>query len=73
MAVVPYNQFLDTVSTTEELYVQKLKLGFVPNNVCDTIKEMYASMCLHFLQNEDVFDDERKTAINNIINLITNG
>lgn len=73
MDIVPYDQFLDIVSTTEELYIQKLKLGFVPNNVCDTIKEMYAIMCLHFLQNKDVFNDERKTAVNNIINLITNG
>lgn len=73
MDIVPYDQFLNTVCSIEESYVQKLKSGFAPNSFCDIVKEMFASMCLHFIENEELFDDERKIAINNIINTITNG
>lgn len=73
MNIVPYDQFLNTVCTIEESYIERLKSGFAPNSFCDIVKEMCASMCLHFIQNENVFDDERKIIVNNIINLITNG
>lgn len=68
-----FNTFSESVIQIESNYIKKLEIGFTFDNFCDVINDMYSNICLHFLQNNDVFDDKRKTSVNRIINYITNG
>lgn len=70
---VSFNAFSESVIQIENNYIKKLEIGFTFNNFCDVINDMYSNICLHFLQNNDVFDAKRKTSVNRIINYITNG
>lgn len=68
-----FNIFSENVIQIESNYIKKLKIGFILDNFCDVINDMYSNICLHFLQNNDVFDAKRKASVNRIINYITNG
>ena len=68
-----FNTFSESVIQIESNYIKKLEIGFTFDNFCDVINDMYSNICLHFLQNNDVFDDKRKASVNRIINYITNG
>ena len=68
-----FNAFSESVIKIENNYIKKLEIGFTFDNFCDVINDMYSNICLHFLQNNDVFDDKRKASVNRIINYITNG
>lgn len=70
---VSFNTFSKSVIQIESSYIKKLEMGFVFDNFCDVINDMYSNICLHFLQNNDVFDAKRKASVNRIINYITNG
>lgn len=67
-----FNTFSKSVIQIENNYIKKLEIGFVFDNFCDVINDMYSNICLHFLQNNDVFDIKRKASVNRIINYITN-
>lgn len=73
MSSANYNSFTNAVTVSESNYIKKLQAGFALGNFCDMIKDMYANVCIHFLQNSEVFDDERKNAVNRIINYLSNG
>lgn len=68
-----FNTFSESVIQIESNYIKKLEIGFTFDNFCDVINDMYSNICLHFLQNNDVFDAKRKASVNRIINYITNG
>ena len=68
-----FNTFSESVIQIESNYIKKLEIGFTFDNFCDVINDMYSNICLHFLQNNDVFDVKRKASVNRIINYITNG
>lgn len=68
-----FNTFSESVIQIENNYIKKLKMGFIFDNFCNVINDMYSNICLHFLQNNDVFNIKRKTSVNRIINYIING
>lgn len=68
-----FNAFSESVIQIESNYIKKLEMGFTFDNFCNVINDMYSNICLHFLQNNDVFDTKRKASVNRIINYITNG
>ena len=73
MNIIDYNTFLTIISIQEEQQIKQIEVGFVPNDFCDIVKNMYSNVCLHFLQNKEVFSDERQAAVKNIINSLSNG
>jgi len=68
-----FNTFSKSVIQIESSYIKKLEIGFAFDNFCDVINDMYSNICLHFLQNNDIFDVKRKASVNRIINHIING
>lgn len=73
MSRANFNAFSESVIQIESNYIKKLEIGFTFDNFCDVINDMYSNICLHFLQNDDIFDAKRKASVNRIINYITNG
>ena len=53
-------------------FIAKEKLGFV-HTQCETVKLMYANIVNHFIQNQELFDDNRNSQINSIISVLKNG
>lgn len=68
-----FNTFSKSVIQIESSYIKKLEIGFTFDNFCDVISDMYLNICLHFIQNNDVFNVKRKASVNRIINHIING
>lgn len=68
-----YEKYVENVSKIESNYIKKLEVGFVFDNFCDVIKDMYSNLCLHFLENDELFDNKRKASVNRIISYISNG
>lgn len=68
-----YEIYKENVIKLEANYIKKLEVGFVFDNFCDVIKDLYSNLCLHFLENDDFFDNKRKASINRIISYISNG
>lgn len=50
--------------------VQRAELGFV-NEDCDLVKTMIGTICLHCMQNPDIFNKEQSTNIIDIINILS--
>lgn len=50
--------------------VQRAEFGFV-NKDCDLVKTMIGTICLHCMQNPDIFNKEQSTNIINIINILS--
>lgn len=48
--------------------IERAKFGFI-NKDCDFVKSMLGSICIHALDNKDIFT---KSQYNNIVNLINN-
>ena len=51
MSKATFNTYAQSVIQIENNYIKKLEIGFVFDDFCDVIKEMYSNACLHFLQN----------------------
>lgn len=52
--------------------IQRAEFGFV-NEDCDLVKTMIGTICLHCMQNPDIFNKEQSTNIINIINILSHG
>jgi len=68
-----YKNYEENVIKIESNYIKKLEIGFVFDNFCDVIKDLYSNLCLHFLENDELFDDKRKASVDRIISYISNG
>ena len=52
-------------------FIAKEKLRFI-HTQCETVQLMYANVVNHFIQNQEIFDDSRKSQINSIISVLKN-
>ena len=52
--------------------VQRAEFGFV-NKDCDFINSMVSSICIHAMQNPDIFNEEQSNNIMYIINKLSHG
>lgn len=52
--------------------VQRAEFGFV-NKDCDLVKTMIGTICLHCMQNPDIFNEEQSNNIMYIINKLSHG
>ena len=50
--------------------VQRAEFGFL-NEDCDLVKTMIGTICLHCMQNPNIFNKEQSTNIINIINILS--
>lgn len=50
--------------------VQRAEFGFV-NEDCDLVKTMIGTICLHCMQNPDIFNKEQSINIIDIINILS--
>lgn len=73
MIPLDYDAFLTIISINEEQLIKQIEAGFLPTDFCNVVKNMYANICLHFIQNKEVFSYERQTAVKGIINSLLNG
>ena len=64
------NNFEDLVINVNSANIQRAKLGFV-NSDCDLTKSMLSTICLHCIQNPDIFNEEQTANIINIINILS--
>ena len=66
------NNFEGLVIDANAASVQRAEFGFV-NEDCDLVKTMIGTICLHCMQNPDIFNKEQSTNIINIINILSHG
>lgn len=66
------NNFEDLVIDANAASVQRAEFGFV-NKDCDLIKSMIGTICLHCMQNPDIFNEEQSNNIMYIINKLSHG
>ena len=52
--------------------VQRAEFGFV-NKDCDFINSMLSNICIHAMQNPDIFNEEQSNNIMYIINKLSHG
>lgn len=52
--------------------VQRAEFGFV-NKDCDFIKSMLGTICVHALNNPDIFNKQQSNNIVNLINILSHG
>lgn len=52
--------------------VQRAEFGFV-NKDCDFINSMLSTICIHAMQNPDIFNEEQSNNIMYIINKLSHG
>lgn len=64
------NNFEGLVINANAASVQRAEFGFV-NKDCDLIKSMIGTICLHCIQNSDIFNKEQSINIINIINILS--
>lgn len=64
------NNFESLVIDANAVSIQRAEFGFV-NKDCDLVKTMIGSICLHCMQNPDIFNKEQSTNIINIINILS--
>lgn len=64
------NNFEGLVIDANAASVQRAEFGFV-NEDCDLVKTMIGTICLHCMQNPDIFNKEQSTNIINIINILS--
>lgn len=66
------NNFEDLVINANIASVQRAEFGFV-NKDCDFIKSMLGTICLHAIDNSDIFNEEQSNNIVNLINILSHG
>lgn len=64
--------FTKLVINTNIVNIQRVEFGFV-NKDCDFIKSIIGNMCLHCIQNPDIFNEEQSNNIMYIINKLSHG
>lgn len=62
----------DMIIAANSASVQRAEFGFV-NKDCDLVKSMIGTICIHALDNKDIFTESQYTNIVNLINNISNG
>ena len=66
------NSFEDLVIGANAASVQRAEFGFV-NKDCDFINSMLSTICIHAMQNPDIFNEEQSNNIMYIINKLSHG
>ena len=66
------NNFEDLVINANFASVQRAEFGFV-NKDCDFVKSMIGNICIHALDNSDIFNEVQSNNIVNLINILSNG
>lgn len=66
------NNFEDLVIRANLASVQRAEFGFV-NKDCDLVKSMLGTICLHAVDNPDIFNDKQSNNIINLINVLSHG
>lgn len=66
------NNFEDLVIGANAASVQRAEFGFV-NKDCDFIKSMLGTICIHALNNPDIFNKQQSNNIVNLINILSHG
>ena len=66
------NSFEDLVIDANAASVQRAEFGFV-NKDCDMVKSMLGTICLHAVDNPDIFNDTQVHNIVNLINILSHG
>ena len=66
------SNFEGLVIDTNAASVQRAEFGFV-NKDCDFIKSMLGTICIHAMQNPDIFNEEQSNDIMYIINKLSHG
>ena len=64
--------FTKLAITANEVNVQRAEFGFV-NKDCDFINSMLSTICIHAMQNPDIFNEEQSNNIMYIINKLSHG
>ena len=66
------NNFEGLVIDANATNVQRAEFGFV-NKDCDFINSMLSTICIHAMQNPDIFNEEQSNDIMYIINKLSHG
>lgn len=66
------NDFEDLVINANSASVQRAEFGFV-NSSCNFVKSMIGIICIHALDNPNIFTEEQGNNIINLINTISYG
>ena len=64
------DNFENLVINANAASIKRAEFGFV-NRDCDLIKSMVGTICLHCMQNPDIFNREQSVNIVNIINILS--
>ena len=62
----------DMLIAANSASIQRAELGFI-NKDCDLVKSMIGTICIHALDNKDIFTESQYNNIVNLINSIGNG
>ena len=68
---VARDNFETLVINANSVNIRRAEFGFVNTN-CDFIKSMLGNICVHALDNPDIFNDEQSNNIINLINILSN-
>lgn len=66
------DDFTGLVINANTASVKRAEFGFV-NKDCDFIKSMLGTICLHAIDNPDIFTEKQSNNIINLINTISHG
>ena len=66
------NNFEGLVIDANAASIQRAEFGFV-NEDCDFINSMLSTICIHAMQNPDIFNEEQSNNIMYIINKLSHG
>lgn len=66
------NNFEDLVISANFASVQRAEFGFV-NKDCDFVKSMIGTICIHALDNPDIFNEKQANNIVSLINHLSHG
>lgn len=69
MNVVSYNLLQSSIIQADAIMVKRANFGFA-ESICDLAKLMLSHICLHAVENVDILTDDRKIALNSIINIV---
>ena len=67
MATITPEVYQNAISETEENTIKQIDAGFVPT-ICSVAKLMYAHILIHALENIDIFTEDEKEVIDNLVN-----
>ena len=66
------NNFEDLVIGANAASVQRAEFGFV-NKDCDFVKSLVGTICIHALDNPDIFNETQSNNIVSLINHLSHG